>query len=153
MSPEQLAGRSVDGRADLYSLGVLMFQMLTSRLPIIGPSMAGLIHAVAHTPAPSVQKLRPGVPEELANVVSILLEKRPELRYRDGLALAEDLRLIAAMLRPRAPRSPAHPAVTPDAPDQALADDASDETSVQDVARAGDSTVPAHSAMRAQSGT
>ncbi len=94
MSPEQLAGREVDGRSDLYSLGVMMFQMLTGELPLQGHTMAALIGAIAHTPAPDVRDRRPEVPEALANIVGILLEKRPELRYRDGQELAADLRLI-----------------------------------------------------------
>jgi serine/threonine-protein kinase len=100
MSPEQLAGREVDGRSDLYSLGVMMFQMLTGELPLTGHTMAALIGAIAHTPAPDVRERRPEVPEALANVIGILLEKRPELRYRDGLELATDLRMIVPP-RPR----------------------------------------------------
>jgi serine/threonine-protein kinase len=103
MSPEQLAGREVDGRSDLYSLGVMMFQMLTGELPLAGHTMTALISAIAHTPAPDVRSLRPEVPEALANVVGILLEKRPELRYRDGLELAADLKMIVTMLQQRAP--------------------------------------------------
>ena len=99
MSPEQLAGRTVDGRSDLYSLGVLMFQMLTGELPLSGHTMSELIGAIARQPAPDIRTRRPGLPAALAEVVGILLEKRPELRYRDGLDLAEDLRLVADALR------------------------------------------------------
>ncbi|WP_244954345.1 serine/threonine-protein kinase [Sphaerotilus sulfidivorans] len=99
MSPEQLAGRPVDGRSDLYSLGVLMFQMLTGELPLKGNTMSELIGAIARTPAPDVRTLRPSLPAALAEVIGILLEKRPELRYRDGLDLAEDLKLVADTLR------------------------------------------------------
>ncbi len=103
MSPEQLVGRVVDGRSDLYSLGVLLFQMLTGELPVAGQSMGELMQAVAHQPAPNLRSLRPDLPEALADVLSILLEKRPELRYRDGAELAADLRLIGAMLEPPKP--------------------------------------------------
>ena len=99
MSPEQLAGRPVDGRSDLYSLGVLMFQMLTGELPLKGNTMSELIGAIARTPAPDVRTLRPSLPAALAEVIGILLEKRLELRYRDGLDLAEDLKLVADTLR------------------------------------------------------
>ncbi|RZS53338.1 serine/threonine-protein kinase [Sphaerotilus mobilis] len=102
MSPEQLAGRAVDGRCDLYSLGVVLFQLLTARLPFSGASMSELMAAVAQQAAPDARELRPGLPDALADVVSILLEKRPELRYADGHSLAGDLRLVASRMRPRA---------------------------------------------------
>ncbi|WP_150105394.1 protein kinase domain-containing protein [Leptothrix cholodnii] len=153
MSPEQLAGRNVDGRSDLYSLGVLLFQLLTSRLPIVGTSMASLIHAIAHTNAPDARQLRPGLPEELANLVSILLEKRPELRYRDGLDVAADLRLIASMLQRRTDASSDQPMLSDAAPATAAAVDPApqDAASVQEVAPAADPDVSHAAAMRAQS--
>ncbi|WP_338414816.1 serine/threonine-protein kinase [uncultured Sphaerotilus sp.] len=99
MSPEQIAGRQADGRSDLYSLGVLMFHMLTGDLPLSGHTMTELMGAIANTPAPDVRSLRPSVPEALADVLGILLDKRPELRYPDGLELATDLHLISSMLQ------------------------------------------------------
>lgn len=97
MSPEHLAGRAVDGRSDLYSLGVLLFQLLTGQLPFQGSTVAELMHAVAHVPAPDVRQLRPRLPEAVSNIVTLALEKRPELRYADGLQLAADLRAVAAL--------------------------------------------------------
>ncbi|WP_310460286.1 serine/threonine-protein kinase [Sphaerotilus sp.] len=99
MSPEQIAGRQTDGRSDLYSLGVLMFHMLTGDLPLSGHTMTELMGAIANKPAPDVRSLRPSVPEALADVLGILLDKRPELRYPDGLELATDLHLISSMLQ------------------------------------------------------
>ncbi|WP_293998260.1 CHASE2 domain-containing serine/threonine-protein kinase [Sphaerotilus sp.] len=99
MSPEQIAGRQVDGRSDLYALGVLMFHMLTGELPLSGHTVTALMGAIANTPAPDVRSLRPSVPEALADVLGILLDKRPELRYPDGLELATDLHLISSMLQ------------------------------------------------------
>jgi serine/threonine-protein kinase len=99
MSPEQIAGRQADGRSDLYSLGVLVFHMLTGDLPLSGHTMTELIGAIANQPAPDVRSLRPSVPEALADVLGILLDKRPELRYPDGLELATDLHLISSMLQ------------------------------------------------------
>lgn len=95
MSPEQLAGQRIDGRSDIYSLGVTLFQLLTGRLPFENKSMALLMRAIANEPAPDVRTLRPEIPESLANVVAIALEKRPEVRYADGRQLAQDLRAIA----------------------------------------------------------
>ena len=99
MSPEQIAGRQADGRSDLYSLGVLMFHMITGELPLSGHTMTELMGAIANTPAPDVRSLRPSVPEALADVLGILLDKRAELRYPDGLELATDLHLISSMLQ------------------------------------------------------
>jgi serine/threonine-protein kinase len=99
MSPEQIAGREADGRSDLYALGVLMFHMLTGDLPLSGHTMTELMAAIANQPAPDVRSLRPSVPEALADVLGILLDKRPELRYPDGLELATDLHLISSMLQ------------------------------------------------------
>jgi serine/threonine-protein kinase len=98
MAPEQMAGRRIDGRADLYSLGVMVFQLLCGRLPFEAPTMAGLLAAIAQEPAPDVRSLRPELPEALAQVVALALEKRPELRYADGDQMAHDLEAVAAKL-------------------------------------------------------
>lgn len=98
MSPEQMAGSAVDGRSDLYSLGVLLFQLLTSHLPHEAESMARLMAQIANEPAPDVRSWRPDLPEALANVVALALEKRAEVRYGDGYQMAADLRAVAAQL-------------------------------------------------------
>lgn len=97
MAPEQMAGRRLDGRADLYSLGAMLFQLLTGRLPFEAPTIAGLLAAVAQDPAPDVRNLRPELPESLAQVVALALEKRPELRYPDGDQMGHDLEAVAAL--------------------------------------------------------
>lgn len=97
MSPEQMAGARVDGRSDLYSLGVTLFQLLTGQLPHRADSMAELIRAIGNDPAPDVRTLRPELPEPLANVVALALEKRAEVRYADGDTLAADLEAVAEM--------------------------------------------------------
>jgi serine/threonine protein kinase len=102
MSPEQMAGRRVDGRSDLYSLGVMLFQLLSGRLPHNAESMAKLMYQIANDPAPDIRTLRHDLPEALANVVALALEKRPEVRYADGRQLAEDLRTVEAALDPAA---------------------------------------------------
>ena len=106
MSPEQMAGRRVDGRSDLYSLGVMLFQLLTGRLPHQAESMAKLMFQIANEPARDVRELRPELPEALANVVALALEKRPEVRYADGHQLAADLRTIAAAFDPAQETAP-----------------------------------------------
>lgn len=98
MSPEQMAGRQVDGRSDLYSLGVTLFQLLTGALPHESESMARLMYQITNARAPDVRSLRPDLSETLANVVALALEKRPETRYADGDQFAADLRTVAARL-------------------------------------------------------
>jgi eukaryotic-like serine/threonine-protein kinase len=114
MSPEQLAGRRVDGRSDLYSLGVMLFQLLTGRLPHRSESMATLMRLIANEPAPDVRSVRPDLPEPLARIVAAVLDKRPEARPASGQQLAADLRAVAARmqaegLQPRAPDAPDAP--------------------------------------------
>jgi serine/threonine-protein kinase len=95
MSPEQLTGKQVDGRSDIYSLGLLIFQLLCGRLPTEAGNMADLMRAVIEQPAPSLLDLRPDLPADLADVIALALQKRPELRYVDASDLAADLRLVA----------------------------------------------------------
>ena len=98
MSPEQLAGLQVDGRSDLYSLGAMLFQLLTGHLPHQTESMATLMHQITNQPAPDIRRLRPELPESLALVVALALEKRPELRYQRGDTLAQDLEAVLSQI-------------------------------------------------------
>jgi serine/threonine-protein kinase len=96
MSPEQIAGKKVDGRSDLYSLGVMLFQMLSGVLPFRGESMAELMYKIANEDAPDVRSIRKDIPERLANIVALSLSKRSETRYQDGGQFAADLRAVLA---------------------------------------------------------
>ncbi|HSI54123.1 MAG TPA: serine/threonine-protein kinase [Ramlibacter sp.] len=118
MSPEQIAGKKVDGRSDLYSLGVMLFQMLTGVLPFRGDSMAELMYKIANEEAPDIRIIRKEISERLANVVALSLSKRSETRYQDGDQFAADLRLVLAELSgspmttsamPAAPSAPGLP--------------------------------------------
>lgn len=113
MSPEQLAGLTVDGRSDLYSLGVLLYQLLTGRLPHQSDSMARLMQLIATEPAPDVRTFRPSLPEPLALVLAVALEKRPELRYPSGEQMARDLDAVLVMALQAEP-APAEAAAPPD---------------------------------------
>ena len=96
MSPEQLAGKKVDGRSDLYSLGVMLFQMLSGVLPFRGESMAELMYKIANEEAPDIRTIRKELPESLANLVALSVSKRPETRFQDGDQFAGDLRSVMA---------------------------------------------------------
>ncbi|MGL4435699.1 MAG: protein kinase domain-containing protein [Giesbergeria sp.] len=98
MAPEQLAGQRVDGRCDLYALGVTLFQLLSGQLPLRGSSMSELMHHIAHTPAPDLRTLRPELPAALAQVVEQALRKSPRDRFQTGKQLAAALRGVHATL-------------------------------------------------------
>lgn len=94
MSPEQLAGKKVDGRSDLYSLGVMLFYMLTGTLPFRANSLAGLMQKITHERAPDIRSIRQSLPPDLAQLVDKALEKLPQARYQDGDQMAADLRAL-----------------------------------------------------------
>ncbi len=96
MSPEQLAGKKVDGRSDLYSLGVMLYQLLTGVLPFRGESMTELMYKIANEDAPSILLIRPDLPPLLASVVQRALCKNPDMRYQDGEQFAQELQLAMA---------------------------------------------------------
>lgn len=91
MSPEQLSGAKVDGRTDLYALGVTLFQLLTGALPLRADSMPELMHKIVHVQAPDVRTVRPEVPEAVAMLVAKALSKQPGDRYQTGEQLAQAL--------------------------------------------------------------
>jgi serine/threonine-protein kinase len=92
MSPEQAAGeREIDGRSDVYSLGVVSFQMLTGELPFNAPTVAGILMKQITELAPDIRSRRPDVPEDLALAVSRCLEKDPENRWLSADALRRSL--------------------------------------------------------------
>ncbi len=94
MSPEHLSGLRIDGRSDLYSLGVMLFQLLTGQLPFQAESMAKLMYRIANDTAPDVRLMRPDLPESLAKVLACALEKDPAARYGDGNRMAAELRAV-----------------------------------------------------------
>jgi serine/threonine protein kinase len=91
MSPEQIEGRRVDRRADVYAVGVVLYETLTGQKPFIGQDFAStaLMH-VLH-PAPDPRALRPEVSDELAAIVARALEKKPQERFPTARAMADAL--------------------------------------------------------------
>ncbi|MGB0955499.1 MAG: CHASE2 domain-containing serine/threonine-protein kinase [Panacagrimonas sp.] len=98
MSPEQLAGKKVDGRSDLFSLGATLYQLLTGALPFQADSMATLMYKIANEPHAPMDSLRPDVPVVLNEVIDRILHKDLEQRYQDGKEVAEDLRNLMQAL-------------------------------------------------------
>ncbi len=105
MSPEQLSGQKVDGRSDLFSLGVMLYQMLTGELPFTGDSMATLMYRIANISHRDIRELSPTLPPCLSNIINKALEKDTTKRYQHGAEMAHDLAECArtlAVLPPKA---------------------------------------------------
>jgi len=117
MSPEQARGEPIDARSDLFSLGIVIHEMVTGSRPFEGASAADTIAAVLGADPPPLRRLRPDAPGELERIVSKLLRKDREERYPSAADLLVDLR---AVLRPRrgviVPSAVHPPAKRPTAP-------------------------------------
>lgn len=98
-SPEQVTGREVDARSDLFSLGVVLHQLLTGRLPFAGENRTELFRAIVNNPAIPVDQLSDAVPVALSKVVTRLLAKNREQRYQSAADVLSDLRRIGQPAR------------------------------------------------------
>ncbi len=98
MSPEQLAGKKVDGRSDLFSLGVMFYQLLTGSLPFKADSMASLMFKITNEEAPDIRILRPELPDCLVGIINKTLVKEADQRYQTGTDMANDLKLCQMKL-------------------------------------------------------
>ncbi len=95
MSPEQIAGKKVDGRSDLFSLGVTLYQLFTGRLPFEGDSLTSLMYQITNEKPKGIRKLRPELPTCLTRLINKTLEKNPAKRFDNGQAMAEALKRCA----------------------------------------------------------
>ncbi|MCG8432637.1 MAG: serine/threonine-protein kinase [Gammaproteobacteria bacterium] len=95
MSPEQLSGKKVDGRSDLFSLGVTFYQLLTGQLPFQADSMATLMYKIANEEHGAVTVLRPDLPACIDAIINKALEKDVAKRYQVGAEFAKDVRACA----------------------------------------------------------
>lgn len=107
MSPERFHGREVDHRADIWSLGVVLYQMVFGRLPFVADSLPSLFNEVCNTPVRFPPDI-PGIPRELHELIARCLRKDPEDRYQGADDLADDLvRLLGTPETGQIPRRPA----------------------------------------------
>ena len=92
IAPEQTErpGDKLTCAADIYSLGAILFYLLTGRLPFVGPNVLSVIHQAAATPAPRLRSLAPSLDRDLETIVARCLESDPKARYQSAATLADD---------------------------------------------------------------
>lgn len=94
MSPEQVMGRRTDERSDLYSLGVILFEIFTGKVPFTGDSAINIGFKHVKEPCPSLKSVQPELPDTLARIVDRLLQKEPSHRYQSVAELRRDLQSL-----------------------------------------------------------
>ena len=91
MSPEQTRGEKLDGRSDLFSAGIVLYQMLVGHRPFRGDSLVAVATKIANEPAPPIEKARNDVPNSLRRLIDRCLAKQPAQRFQSGAELADAL--------------------------------------------------------------
>lgn len=98
MSPEQLAGKKVTGQADIFSLGVTLYQLLAGELPFVGDSLSNLIYKITNEKQPDIRKIRTGIPSCVANIINRSMEKASDKRYANAEQMALAIRRCSKKL-------------------------------------------------------
>jgi serine/threonine protein kinase/tetratricopeptide (TPR) repeat protein len=94
MSPEQLRGQKVGPHSDIFSLGILLYEMTTGQRPFGGTNNSDITSSILRDTPPLITQIRPDVPQDLARIVALCLEKEPRDRYRSALDIRNELRSL-----------------------------------------------------------
>lgn len=94
MAPEQIQGGEVDSRSDIFSLGVLFFEMLTGKMPFRGEHQAAMVYSIVNEPAEPITRYLPDASVELMNIFAKALEKNPDERYQTAIDMVVDIRRL-----------------------------------------------------------
>ena len=98
MSPEQVSGKKVDGRSDIFSLGVVLFELLTGQKPFKAEDMTSLMYKIANEPHPSPRSINPRIPTVVEKIIDKALEKDREKRYQSANQMAEQLKKVVTKM-------------------------------------------------------
>jgi serine/threonine protein kinase len=101
MAPEQIKGSPVDGRTDIFSLGICLYESLTRRKPFGGESLTSISYKIVHEPFPPLHEINPQIPDGFEEVVANCLAKEPAKRYQRGRDVANALRAVVRGEKPR----------------------------------------------------
>jgi len=100
MSPEQVSGTPLDGRSDIFSLGVVIYEMLTGVQPFAADNISATLYRIVHDAPRPAHEINAGIPLALDKIVAKAIAKRPEDRYQSAAELAAKLRVIAGLGKP-----------------------------------------------------
>lgn len=139
MSPEQVVGQAVDGRSDIFSLGVVLYEMLTGKTPFIGDNISAIMYQILNEEPIPPKAFNQNIPDSINYIILRTLAKHPDGRYQTAKELARDLRKYKTLDVPapgEAPPAPSAPMERRRIPRSALGD------ATQVIGRPGETEIP-----------